>query len=946
MVKTIPRWLPGFAAMAVLAFAGASRASDDLPAGVEYFEKHVRPILAEHCLECHGADKTQANLRLDSAEGWLGGGDSGPAVVRGKPDESLLVHAIKHDGSNVEMPPDGKLSDAKIGLIEEWIRRGAPAPKGPRARAAGKAIDLEKGRQFWAYQPLRDASPPSAKGADHPVDAFLHDALARKGLTPTAAASREILIRRLTFALWGMPPTPTEIDAFLSDASPRAAEALVDRLLASPRFGERWARHWFDVVRFAESVTLRGMVFHQAWRYRDYVIDSFNRDRPFDDFIREQIAGDLSPEGSVEQRQARQVATTFLALGNTNLEEQDKRQLDMDVVDEQLDVIGKAFLGQSIGCARCHDHKFDPIPTRDYYALAGILRNSQTLEHANVSNWVETPLPLPPAEDRTYAKREAELKSVTIEIDTIRKRIAKLDPSSRMGSKPRIVAISELPGIIIDDGQAKKVGAWTASTSNKPYIGAGYLHDDNQEKGEKTLTFVASLPRDGRYEVRLAYTPSSNRARNAPVTVFSAEGETTVAVDMRQPPPIEGLFVSLGTYRFESAGQSFVILSNEGTSGHVVADAVQFLPRDDEDVKASKSTKVAASQVELKSAKDALKNREQRAKVLREALAKRPRTMGVIERPQITDCPIHVRGTTLNLGETVPRGFLQVVGPAPASSLPRDQSGRRELSAWIASHQNPLTARVYVNRVWHWLFGKGIVATVDNFGSTGVAPTHPELLDYLALDFIDHGWSTKRLVKLLVLSQAYQRASTSASDPSADPENRYLARMNRVRLDAECLRDALLFVSGQMDLTVGGPTIPSGLAADYGFKKPSQRRSVYVPVLRNALPEIFEAFDFADPSLVVGARNSSSVAPQALFLMNNPLVREQAAAAARRTMDTPNVPTDQRIDGAFRQCVGRRPTPDERRIATETLKNAKTEEAGMTDLYHLLFMSIDFRYCE
>ena len=369
-------------------------------------------MLVKECYSCHSsqAKKLKGGLRLDSRAAVLAGGDSGPAVVPGKPEESPLIEALKGDGG-LAMPPKGKLPGAVIADFEHWIKAGAPDPR-DGATSASRSLRASTSRpvgRFWAYQRPRIYEPPVVAGADGSlgdIDRFLLAGLEAKGIAPAREADRATLARRVWFDLVGLPPSPGDIDAFVADPSPDAYEKLVDRLLASPGFGERWGRHWLDVARFGESLTLRGLVLKDAWRYRDYVIEAFNGDKPFDRFVREQVAGDLLPASGLVERRRGLVATSFLVLGNSNLEEQDKGQLVMDVVDEQLDTIGKAFLGQTIGCARCHDHKFDPIPTRDYYALAGILRNTKTLEHANVSKWLERPMPCPPdVEARLKAAR-------------------------------------------------------------------------------------------------------------------------------------------------------------------------------------------------------------------------------------------------------------------------------------------------------------------------------------------------------------------------------------------------------------------------------------------------------------------------------------------------------------------------------------------------------------
>ena len=763
------------------------------------------------------------------------------------------------------------------------------------------------GSDHWAYQTPKGVTPPARSGTQNEIDRFIRAKLDEQRIQAVVAADKATLARRIYFDLIGLPPTPEQIDDFLKEP----IEHSVDRLLQSPHFGERWARHWLDVARFAESVTLRGFVFKEAWRYRDYVIDAFNADLPYDQFIKEQVAGDLLPSANLAEKQRKSVATTFLVLGNTNFEEQDKKQLEMDIVDEQLDTIGKAFLAQTIGCARCHDHKFDPIPTRDYYAMAGILKSVKAVEHENVSKWIELPLPVDPERQAAIKRHDAAVTKLKEEIKAL-----------RGNSKPGVpLATNELAGIVVDDAQARRVGEWVHSQYSKNYIGDGYLHDGNKDKGQKTLTFHPGVMPAGRYEVRLAYVPSSNRATKVGVTIFHADGEKTVHVNQQEAPSAEGRLVSLGQFRFEANGFGYVLVSNEDTAGHVIADAVQFLPE---------------GQVTTVAATGELKSLEAELRRLNENAPKRPAYMSVKE-GEIGDTRVNIRGSVNNLGEVAPRGFLQVATHGESLPVPAGESGRRELGEWLASPSNPLTARVMVNRVWHWLFGAGLVRTTDNFGTTGEAPSHPELLDYLARRFMDEGWSIKKLVRAIVLTQAYQRASAPNADAlAADPENRLLWRMNRRALEAECIRDAILHISGQIQLEVGGPTIKTGTSADYGYKHTGLRRSIYVPVFRNALPELFTAFDFADPSTVIGRRNNSTVAPQALFLMNHPFIMEQAELAARRL---PAGDNKARIRRAYRTSLGRDPTDAELGLVE---KHAADDRWPY--LFQALFASLDFRY--
>lgn len=927
-------------------------------ADLEFFEKKIRPILAERCYECHAADhKIKAGLRLDHTAGWLQGGDSGPAVMPGNVDASPLIKAIRYSGLEFEaMPPKSTLPKEEIALLEEWVKRGAPAPAAQAGSGGGRQIGLsiEEGRKFWAFIPPAEPKVPDAGAgwARTEIDRFVAAQWAEKGLAPAADADRATLLRRLTFDLTGLPPTPEAIDAFVQDARPDATARAVDGLLASPQFGERWGRRWLDVARFAESSGGgRTLLFKDAWRYRDYVIDSLNRDVPFDRFIREQLAGDLLPAADAAERSRQVIATGFLALGPTNYEEQAKDALRMDIVDEQLDTLGKAFLGMTIACARCHDHKFDPIPTQDYYALAGILRSTHTLHNYtdNVAKWVDANLPLEPAAEAEIAAHEARVAS-------LERQIAALRSPAKPAATAKGVEAGRLPGIVIDDPKARVVGSWKSSAAVGGYVGEGYLTDDNESKGRKTVTYTPQIPQAGRYEVRLAYTPGANRATNVPVTVFHADGENVVTVNQREAPRVAGRFVTLGTYRFEKDGAGYVLLSTEGTDGFVVADALQLLPLD---AKAPGPEVVAAADdPAAKQNAAALRKLEAELRQLRTAAPARPMAMSVKEAVgEIGDTEIRVRGNARNLGAKVPRGFLQAAMSGPAPEFPADQSGRRELAEWIASDANPLTARVTVNRTWAWLMGAGIVRTVDNFGVTGERPSHPALLDYLARRFVAEGWSMKQLVRSIVLSRVYQLDSIATPEArQLDPDNRLLARANRRRLEAEEIRDAMLAVSGQLDRTLGGPNIVLGPGSaaqgyEYGYEFKDVRRSIYTPAFRNRRLEIFEAFDFADINAPYGVRPVTTVAPQALYLMNHPFVTTQAERAAEQTLRAVKGDDAARLEYAYRVALGRKPTAGERRIALDFIaEHAPSDaaeparQAAWAQVHQALLACVDFRY--
>lgn len=923
------------------------------PEGVEFFEKKIRPLLTEHCAECHSdAKKVRGGLRLDSFEGWSAGGDTGEAIIPGKPEESLLLEAVKYEDEYLKMPPKGKLSEGAIKDLEEWILRGAPDPRRGMKDQEGVQDGMSK-RDYWSYQPLKEVPGVGEPGW---IDRLVGEKLAAQGLKPLPRAEKEVLVRRLYFDLWGLPPTVEEIDAFVNDAAPDAWERLVDRLLGARHFGERWGRHWLDVVRFGESITLRGTIFPEAWRYRDYVIETFHEDRPYDQFVREQLAGDLlaarMPEGELRARQRGVIGATFLQLGNTNLEEQDKQQLEMDFIDEQLDVTGKAFLGQTIGCARCHDHKFDPISTKDYYSLAAIFKSVQTLEHANISKWIELKLPLEPALEEKFTKQENELAAAETRIQAMKEELKKLgDPQMRKLA----YKAEDLPGIVVDDLMGKKVGEWVNSKFALPYTGVGYLHDQNLHKGEMTLTYQPTLPSDGTYEVRMSYTSGTNRSTKTPVTVFSAEGEKTIAVNQKETPPIEGMFLSLGTYRFETAGQCFVIVSNEGTDGHVIADAMQFLPVDLTMADGGTTAEKKGGEKQEKNPEAAkleteMKRLTEEMKELKKKQDPRPMAMGVKEGTVVNRFRVHIRGSVHNQGEVVARAVPAVFDRLPSPAFPFTESGRVELGEWMTRPDHPLTGRVMVNRVWRWLFGEGIVRSVDNFGTTGEMPSHPELLDGLARRFTETGWSVKRLVREIVLSETYQRSSSGdVGNEAIDVQNLSLWRANRRRLEGECLRDAMLVCGGNLDVTPWGPGFERSLVSDYEFQPRGTRRSVYLPMFRNRMPEVLEAFDQADPSLVTGGRGTSTIAPQALLMMNHPFVREQAEKTAARLIEEVRE-EDPRVERASRRILGRKPTAGEteamRRYLRWEAESGGDELRRWTGLVQGLFASADFRFVD
>jgi mono/diheme cytochrome c family protein len=707
--------------LALLALPGALSAQPP----TDHFEKKVRPLLIAKCRPCHGPEKARGGLRLDTGAGLAAGGSSGRVVVAGKPDESPLIRAVRQTG-DLKMPPSprGKLTDQEIADLAAWVRTGAVWPDaGPVARVT--FTPEQKG--FWSFRPVVPPPlPRTATPSANPIDAFILAKLNDSGMSLAPRADRLTLLRRLTFDLTGLPPTPEEIDAFLKDDSPGAYEKVVDRLLASPHYGERWGRHWLDVVRFGESTANdSNAVMRYAWRYRDYVVRAFNTDKPYDRFITEQLAGDLLPDASLESI----TATGFLMVGPKALAEPDKEQSRLDIVDDQLDVTGRALLGLTLGCARCHDHKFDPIPTADYYSLAGIFRSTEVFrdENRNATMWQE-----------------------------------------------RVVLLS----------------FW-----------------------------------------------------NRQVVMAPTEGK-----------PV--------------------------------------------------------------------------------------------------DLKIHLRGNRLTLGAVAPKRFLQIIAGEGCAPIATKQSGRLELARWIASKENPLTARVMVNRIWHHHFGAGLVATTDNFGSRGDRPSHPELLDWLAGEFVRSGWSVKKLHRLILLSATYQQGGRNDERAARlDPNNRLLWRFPRQRLDAEALRDAMLAVSGRLTRTVGGDESgellfnsgevidknrdyfrPNQLKGDHPIYTTSTRRSIYLPVVRNATSDLFALFDGADPNGVTAVRNDTTVASQALYLMNHPFVRDQAAHLAKRILSDAKATDAERVAIGFRAALGREPRAEEVKEITAFLTRYEklAGEKGLT----------------
>lgn len=946
---------------------------------IEFFESRIRPVLVEHCYSCHSADAkdVKGGLLLDSRQGIMLGGDSGPALVAGDAKSSLILDAMRHE--SLEMPPDRKLPDNVINDFATWIQDGAVDPRDGEVVRRKAAIDLEKGRQFWSFRPVQRPPIPvtDVPWARSDIDRLIAAqqlAAEETGdvVNRAAEATPDVLIRRLTYVLTGLAPTLAEQESFNSAwavDSDAAMEATVDRLLPSPHFGERWGRHWLDVARFSESTGGgRSLMLPDAWRFRDYVIRSFNTDKPFDTLVREHISGDLLPSDTDEQHDEQLIGSGYLMLGAINYEEQDKEQLRMDVVDEQIDSMGRTFLGMTLGCCRCHDHKFDPIPTTDYYALAGIFRSTTSLLPNNVSDFVTAPLRV--GYDKTAVEHwTAQDKVLEEQIAAVKKSLPK--GRKNVAAVSRTPSRESLAGVIIDDTEATFEGTWVASSSQQPFIGDGYMHSNVPRTG-LAAHYEATLPNDGEYQIRMAISAGENRPDNVPILIEHADGESIVMVSQKVAPAGDGVFADLGRFRFDAASRAKVtIKAAEASAGHVIADAIQFIEVGKSAV-TTPSTGVAAAPADEPQAEDMKATKkiaklEQQLKQLEAERAEHkkrkpsmPIAMCVRDEQKPADWHVHVRGEIRNLGAVVPRGFISVATPQNhrstlSASEAASSSGRKDLAEWIASPDNPLTARVYVNRVWMHVMGEGIVRTPDNFGETGDRPTHPELLDYLADTFVaEDQWSTKKLVRRLCLTSQFRLHSDVAPEVGqADPENRLLTHASRRRLDAESIRDSLLQISGALDLSVhSGLTIAKLSTYDNAYRHeehPMLCRSVYVPSFRNTMLDLFEVFDIANPNVVAGKRTNSLRPAQSLYMLNSPFVMEQSQRAAAQFVNSAayhREDTGRSIRNAWRICLGRDPSPEEMTAAGNLLNGRTDSQPTWATLFHSLFASVDFRYVD
>jgi len=928
--------------------SATSWATPEQATNLEFFESRIRPVLVKHCYRCHSVEsgKSKGGLHLDSRAGWQVGGDSGATIIPGKPDESLIIAAISRNGDTSEMPPSEHLSKQAIDDFTKWIAEGAVDPRGRKTPVHEKqTVNIEAGREFWSFQPRRTFS------GEHSIDDFVHPQASR--------APADKLVRRLFLDLIGLPPTQDECREFLrmyDEQSPEeAVNTFANQLLARNEFGEKWARHWLDVARYADS---NGgdfnLTFPEAWRYRNYVIDAFNHDLPYDRFIREQIAGDLLPAGNSDQRNRQLIATGFLMVSPKMLTERDKAKMHLDIADEQLDTIGRAIMGLTLGCARCHDHKFDPIPTSDYYAMAGILHNTRTADgilmgNVNVSGWTETDLIMGEETRALVAAHQSKLEKLQARIEQ---------------QKAARAASQHVAGIIVDNTKAEQTGPWRKSTYRPNHVGDHYLATD-KGKGPYSIKWKATLPKPGKYELRVSFGGGSGLASKAPYVVRHAGGETRLVIDQTVKPTINGLWYPIGKFMFgtPAADQNIstnqpgttiaeVQLTDENASGAVIADAIQLVHVDD-------------LEKEVQSQKDSpntdLKTLEKELETLKTKAPKVPQAMAARDHAKqpLGDLHIRIRGESGNLGSKVPRGFLQVASYVGSEevTISDGESGRLQLAQWLTHADHPLTARVMVNRIWQQLFGRGLVTTSDNFGLRGTTPSHPELLDYLAEEFVANGWSMKSLIREIMRSNTYQQTAQTASED--DPDNVLLRHQNRRPAPAETIRDSILAIAGELDRKPRNSVVE--LLGMYAIATSGKRheslgqtgklrqRSIYMPIVRGAEPPSLAVFDLPNPDLVTGTRAVTTVPAQALFMMNSPFVRDMARAVSVQVTEE-GISTEDIIEQLYQRILVREADTGDvlmgKEYITRLMNDGKSQPEAIASFVQILFSSTEFRFVE
>ncbi|MFN9437817.1 MAG: DUF1553 domain-containing protein [Planctomycetota bacterium] len=842
----------------------------------QFFESKVRPLLIDKCYRCHSLDSNLAEggLRLDTREAMRRGGDGGPAVVPGNAEASMLVRAVGYQDSNLQMPPldaGGKLTNPEIRILEQWVKMGAPDPREEPSHVLAEE-KVAEGSDWWSYQPLHSAEPPGKSDwAWNDIDRWIERGQSQNGITPLEDAEPSTLLRRLSFDLTGLPPSVEEVRAFSELVQTRsrreAIEMTVDRLLDSEDFGPHWGRHWLDVARYGESSGRDvNIPYNFAWRYRDWVIDAFNDNMPFDRFLAAQIAGDQLPYADDSERAANLIATGFLAIGSRNLNEGNPLQFAVDQADEQIDTLFQAMMGTTFACARCHDHKFDPISQREYAALAGIFLSTDT-RYGSVG-----------------------------------------------GNNPRTGAPGiELPG-----------------HPSIPVIPSLWSEEQLAEK--RTQLAEWKTQRD-------ALEDEVKAARKE-----MASGKTS---DRSKAQELRKLTTQIRDLEFQ--------ITHVDAEGHPRPWAMGVV---DKPAVSERELSKQARAANAKASKDKPAN----------AAARRP-TFATIG-----DSPFFARGEIGMPGERIPRSVPKFCGSPSPSPISQQASGRLELAQWVIGRDNPLTARVAANRVWYWLMGQGIVETVDNFGTTGSEPTHPELLDHLAIELRDRGWDIKALIRKIVTSRAYQLSSVQFSsvvgesgtdriaENAQDPDNRFYWRGKRRRLQAEEMRDSMLFLAGRLDrsrpvATTMAKNFGTKINVGIGRKRAKGEvladdvcRSVYLSLPRSASPEVLELFDLPDGSFVQGVRESTNVPSQSLFMLNSPQVAGHAAAMVRTV--TERIPGrgtkifEPRATMLWQMLLARNPAQDELEWARNLWTAADNSDSAWVGIVRGLLATAEYRYLD
>jgi len=901
-------------ALCVGTLTNAATAADD-PAGMEFFESKIRPIFVDNCYSCHSQQsaKVKGGLLLDSREGLLKGGDTGPAIKPGDLEHSLLIKAVRYTDDNLRMPPKNKkLAAAQITDLEAWVKMGAPDPRASQAGVAKLETIRDNARSHWAFQPIREPNVPVVRNqrfVKTPVDNFILARLEAAKLTPSPMADKHTLIRRATFDLIGLPPTPEEVAAFVDDKSPEAFARVVDRLLASPRYGERWGRHWLDVARYADT---KGYVFEEdrhypyAYTYRDYVIRAFNEDLPYDQFIKQQIAADLLP-GAGDKR-------SLAALGYLTLGRRFVNNIN-DIIDDRIDVVCRGMMGLTVACARCHDHKFDPIPTRDYYSLYGVFASSMEPDQEPLLG-MEVPEKAREEYLAEHKKRVEERGKFREEQE--RAMAAQLRSQSGdyllaafeaqpSANKPDVEGVAHAHKLDPDMLRRWMAGldGWRKSQQAifTPWFAFAALAENDFPTRGKELAAKFSANQDAAVSINPLIAHAFAGAPPASMkNVAERYGKLITEVDQRWQEVLAATNSPVAPALPDAAQEAVRQIV-------YAADAPANLPRKEFDRLYDVPT--VQKLRELQHHIDELDSTSPGAP---------PRAMALVDRPDPHDTHIFIRGNSDNQGPEAPREFLELLG-GPNRKPFQKGSGRLELADAIASRDNPLTARVLVNRVWLHHFGSALVATPSDFGLRSDSPTHPELLDYLAGRFMDGGWSIKNLHRLMMLSGAYQQCSeNNAAGAKVDPNNQLLWRMNRQRLEFEAMRDTLLAVSGKLDLAPGGHAVDITTPA-------STRRTVYGFVDRQNLPDLFRAFDFASPDTSSPRRFYTTVPQQALFLMNSPFVIEQAKNLVDRPDFNSSSTDQQRLHLLYQLAFQRDPSRKEIEWACQFIRTPAAQFA-------------------